>query len=424
MISKDGPLGLTVPLLAMITVFTLLMGIQYLMLPYLLDDVVHMANLIPYTAGNIYDVLHEMYLHDNIRLVNILFVLMCGILPKCTLDVISVLFTWGMLVMAIKVCGISRRNIVIGYLLTGCMILLLPWGDQIFSSEVFRINYVWPPFFILLWIKYFFSGRRFNCWLAILAIAVGAMHEGASLPLTAGAIWYVTANRASVNWRQYAMIVLLGIGVAVLILAPCTAYRSGEVVHATLLRPATFYLMMLARNGNGLILAMGIMAYGVWSGRMSIHRCISSRFFMFLIAGIVGYLVGIYAPTGNRVMWYPQFYALISCFGYLGLIFPAIRWRGLLVKTVVATACTVQLVTADIYTYFIAREYDEIMRLYDESPDGTVHIKTRWIAQPAPAWLRHKAPTYITTEPYIEFFNRARQMIDGDAYKPLEIVYL
>ena len=424
MTSKDAPLGLTRPLLAMITVFALLMGVQYLMLPYLLDDVAHIANLTPYTTGNIHNVLHEMYLHDNIRLVNVLFVLLCGLLPKWALDIISALLTCGMLVAAIKACGISRRNIVLGYLLTGCMILLLPWGDQIFSSEVFRINYVWPPFFILLWVRYFVSGRQFNCWLAILAIAVGAMHEGASLPLAIGAIWYVAAHRASANWRQYVMIALLGLGVAILILAPCTAYRSGEVVHATLLRPVTFYLMMLARNGNGIVLAVAIMTYAVWSGRISFHQCLSSRFFMFLIAGIIGYLIGIYAPTGNRVMWYPQFYALISCFGYLGLIFPQIRWRGIFIKAVVAAACIVQLVTADIYTYFIAREYDEVLRLYDESPDGTVHIKTRWIAQPAPAWLRHKAPTYITTGPYIEFFNRARLAADGDGYKPLEIVYL
>ena len=424
MISKDTSMGLTRPLLAMITVFALLMGMQYLMLPYLLDDIGHIANLTPYTAGNIHDVLHEMYLHDNIRLVNILFILLCGILPKWALDIISTILTWGMLVVAIKACGISRRNIVLGYLLTGCLILLLPWGDQIFSSEVFRINYVWPPLFLLLWVKYFISGRQFNWWLAILAIAVGAMHEGASLPLAVGSIWYLAANRASANWRQYAMVALLGLGVMTLLLAPCMAYRSGEVVNATLLRPVEFYLVMLARNGNGIVLAVGIMAYAVWSGRMSLHQCISSRFFMFFIAGIVGYLIGIYAPTGNRVMWYPQFYALISCFGYLGMIFPQIKRRGIFLKTVVAATCTVQLVTADIYTYLIAREYEEIVRLYDESPDGTVHIKTRWIAQPAPAWLRHKAPTYITTEPYIDFFNRARQKTDGDDYKPLEIVYL
>lgn len=411
-------------LTVLIITCSVLIGIQYTMFPYLLDDLLYMAKVTPLSFNNLKTAFESAFLYDNIRLGNDLFTAGLHLLPKTVSDIISAIFTFMVLMSPIYMCGITRSNSILGYLMVGALIFLLPWGDHMATSVIFRLNYIWPVAFIFLWTILFLKSHKTTAWYIILSILVGMMHEGASLPLMCGSVAYVILNRNKTSISQYAMIAGLCTGIAILLLAPCTMYRSTITAQGTLLRPLDFYIHMLLLYGNGIIACIVILSVGISTGRLSLKECLQSKYFIFFVASISGYAIGIYAPTGTRVMWYPQLFALTASFGYLATMFPLIRAKCTGIKTIIALVSIAQLTIVDIYSYKISQEYGRIMDLYESSSDGTVCIKTSWINHEASSLLRHKAPYYICGDAYIRDFNEYMQSVDGEGYKPLNVIFV
>ncbi|MCM1518277.1 MAG: hypothetical protein NC117_06535 [Pseudoflavonifractor sp.] len=425
MTQQNYKVTITSQLTTLVAVCSILIGLQYMMFPYLQDDLVFMSKVTPLSCNKIKTAFESAFLYDNIRLGNDLFTIGLHLLPKIVSDIISTVFTFMLLIIPIHTCGITRDNSVLGYLMIGALIFLLPWGDHMATSVIFRLNYIWPVTFIFLWIIQFLKSHKIiKGWLILLSVLVGMMHEGASLPLICGCAFYLILNRKKASKGQYVMIISLCIGIAILLLAPCTAYRSTITAQATLLRPVDFYLHMLLLYGNGIIACTAVLIVGISTRRLNLDECLRSKYSIFFIASISGYMVGIFAPTGSRVMWYPQLFALTATFGYSAMIFPRIKTRYNVVKIIMAVAIIVQLSIVDIYSYNISKEYNRIMNLYASSSNGTIWIKTSWIGHEIPALLRHKAPYYICDEEYVRDFNEYMRAVHGIGYKHLDVIFI
>lgn len=164
----------------------------------------------------------DHYFSTNGRfVVHFIVQLFCGLWGKTAFAVCNAL-VWGiLLVLLVRMCGgIKKKQRGFCWLAASCIWILFA---QLPMDPPFQINYVWVATAICGWQLLFNSWTENKYKLVLIfiySVFCGQMHEGFSIPLSAGIVMFAINRRFRLTRTQFIAGVGYGIGALLVILAP------------------------------------------------------------------------------------------------------------------------------------------------------------------------------------------------------------
>ena len=369
-------------LLLVIGVATLLM---YLFTPYANDDLWYLTPFRDWMSGSgessYWDIVlstwRERYLTDNTRLANMIVPFTMVLLPKWVMDVLNALMTVLLYGLLLRVVGRKRgMPLWMSVAMTGCVMFLLPWGDQMLLCD-FSLNYIWTSVvilaFVLMWLR---NGNHVHeVGLFVLSVVAGAMHEMASVSLLCGLMAYLFVNRGEVSRVRIIMLAGMAVGALVLLTAPGPYVRASEseVNALSFAKSADYYIKCIGRcNMTALSIAvvMGCMFSG--SGRRFLARFFHTPGLAFFVASVAGMAIMFFTEKAPRISWFPQLYGIITLFMMLRCAGVGLPRVGKGIVEVVTAAMLLHLGSTVYWCRQYDKEYKAVVKLYMQSPTGIV----------------------------------------------------
>ena len=308
-------------------------------------------------------------------------------MPRWIYDVFLALSCVVWIWLSVKFVNPDRRITAVGtvvfWLLT---VLFMPWRDWIMACVVFSLNYVIASalcaVFIWMWIS-----RPRTIWLIpclVLGFVVGCWHEGFSVSLAAGAFLMALARKRMPDAVHIATYVALLAGIVVAITAPGIINRlmnetDGEFIAIGFKYVARDMTMVAALAVTAIV--MWIVPR--WRGRLT-EAWASTPLPFFAGACAMASLIVVKQGVSPRVAWPAEYFAILS----LMILFqPVLKSRFARIASVAAYAGIVvfyaNVLRWQKKTYC---QVEEIMNLYEQSADGTVHYD---FDPDTPVWTLH-----------------------------------
>lgn len=144
----------------------------------------------------------------------------------------------GMFALAVLTIGTTMYFItnrmkyagVLPYLIPIFWVLCPSVNETIYWKTGF-MNYALPGMFNVVWLWMFFSCKYFSKQyllpVLVFSIFVGALHEGASLPLSASLFFYMLINHRKISKTERNMSIAYMIGTLFILFTPATFHRVG-----------------------------------------------------------------------------------------------------------------------------------------------------------------------------------------------------
>lgn len=392
--------------IAVLTIFIILLGIFFCGMPKYYDDYSYQQTLAPwYVSQGIYDIteggdilnygipwdsIYEMWhgraMVDNVRLGNILIVLLL-MLPKWLGGLIS-LSAWVIaMILSFKLAGVEIKSSALVSLAIIIWGIFLPWQSAMAVLD-FQFNYILPTALSLILIYKFraclspslqrskkVNTVRYPDFIAgagylFLGIIIGWWHEGFSIPVAAGLIFLCAAYRNFRNYKIYCSILGLVVGIVVLALAPGTAVRL-HAYHSTIISK---FINTFAFN-----LPYFFFIAFVWlAARKSGFRQIrQNKLLMFcMISGLIPILMGFATFVQARVTWFTQILSVIGIMylfqEYLTSFWKSYNLRNLLLILPFLILVLGRFAVADIYVFKARKVFSQSIDRYIKNPDKTI----------------------------------------------------
>ena len=376
----------------------------YSFMPYTCDDYWYMTPLREYCMGidasfpaeGLWNCWSSHYLHDNIRLANVVFTFFL-LIPKIIPSIISGLLVGVMLWLGAKVSNINDCNPLLLAMMALLLSFLLPWYEQMFTL-CFAFNYIWASVLMLMLAYIFFYREKLPgvVWSFLLGLIVGAWHEGFSVPLLCGFVVYAILCRRIINRRHIAMMLGLVVGILWLANAPGLQMNMGYKIKSLEL---TAILRKLLLYHVPLLLLTGSVIIALIS--RSTRKLIFDPLFVALVSiCIVGVMLNLMINVGVRTGWVGYLFGIIATI-YLWKKMKTAKYgqTKTIVKRILAIAVSLFLlahyVVVIYYAIKINTEFENVLEKYHESPDGVVFANVTYDYQALPlAWKK----------PYFECF--------------------
>ncbi len=227
----------------------------------------------------------------------------------------------------------------------------LPLGDHMVSSD-FALNYFLPTPLILLFV-YFFLKDSLSCgpwrWLSFVVAAVaGSMHEGVTLPVSAGCLLLILIEPVD-RKRRVAMWATMTVVALVFFLAPSTFARVDQYVLDHDSRFVKWQVINLLIECFGLYFALVALVIARVKGNLKIFV----RANVIWLVAFAGCLIIAFATLKRgRVLWYADVFGIILLLKSLWAFFP--WWRGC--HYFVASVCGAVLLVSIAATAVVQRQ--------------------------------------------------------------------
>lgn len=174
------------------------------------------------TLGDVWVSQADHYFTTNGRfVVHFIVQLFCALWGKTAFAVCNAL-VWGiLLVLLVRICGREKQQ-------SGCLCWLAATGIWLLFGQLpmdppFQINYVWVAAATCGWLLLFntTTENKFRLFLIfIYSMLCGQMHEGFSIPLSAGIVTFACLKRFKLTRTQFTAGIGYGIGALLVISAP------------------------------------------------------------------------------------------------------------------------------------------------------------------------------------------------------------
>ena len=312
------------------------------------------------------------------RLGNFLAMPMLYLVPKWIFGFITGGLITLLIFLSCRLAGAIKGSIV-SWLLYATIILAYPWYDYL-TMVTYGVNYIWAAaacagaIACFLKIKSIYGIRLIA--VCLLMFVAGWMHEGFGAPMTAGLTLSLILHHKEIDRRQVFAWICSCLGTGMILLSPMFWRR--RVLETTLLMKYTHreLLMQLGPMILFIIAMTFIILWVAFRSKSGKSILTSSRSLIFTGAAFAATAVCIKYFTGARTGAPAILFSSLAC-GYLlteatyRVIIPkGIKWTiGLLT----GGFSIIHLVYADISQISQTHEYEEVTRLYEQSPDGTFH---------------------------------------------------
>ncbi len=382
-----------------ILLFTIAHVLIYVIMPYSCDDYWYMIPFADYCKGLDTDFpvdgliscwgLH--YYTDNARLANFVYTFAL-LLPKVIPSIISGLFAGVMLWMSAKLCSVDWRNPFLLIVLAFMLSFMLPWNECMFTI-CFAFNYIWASA-LALFLAYIFLIKKSQPHVVlsfVLGLLMGAWHEGFSAPLLVGFIAFLALRRQLISMSRVAMIIGLVIGLIWLASVPGTVVRLS--VGKTPIDLGLTMNNLLLYHHPLLILLITVFIVAL---RKSMRGLLADPLFIvFVIIALSGAAFNLlwFATMGARTAWLGYLFEIISTIYLWRNIAMKCGWQRRGFVFIVTTAISVFLLAHySVVTYYaikIKAETENVLALYQKSPDGVVFADITYGYKASPiAWKK------------------------------------
>lgn len=290
------------------------------------------------------------------------------------------LLSGGVLFLLFRYCVKAARveaGSLLSWLLFAVIVFALPWYDYLFL-ETYSLNYVWGGCFAVMTVWFFYNARTYGglklagaCAVAFLA---GWTHEAYGAPLLFGATLYAVLRRREISRQELCVGAALGLGMLVIFLSPTFWTRAGgePLILKFPLKEAVIQL------GPSLLLFLVfvvslVCGVAVKSWRRRLREAGPE---LALFGGFVA------ASLGVTLLFYcgPRSAMPLLLFSAVGAAFVfgraprnASGGVALTAGLVFSAVAVVHLCYAAVMQRKCLREYEEIVRLYAASADGTFY---------------------------------------------------
>lgn len=299
-------------------------------------------------------------------------------------------------------------------------LLVLPWHDGM-SKQAFGYNYIVSTALLAGVLLLFMCGggrsKASKCATVIIALLLGAWHEGFSAPLLCGCGFWCILNRRHAGAIRWAVCVALAAGLALLFMAPGLHNRMGLGSEITLER-----IFSLETNRKFILtwaywLTLAVCAY---MRRPDIR--LRSLHPVITVACAAVFVIYLTQPGYLRAVWAGETLALTGLMSITSHTQAGSRLR-FAARAAMAALCLaswVHLYAFAVATSRLASEHREMLRQYLASPDGRVWLdfKPDYMSDP----LALKRPT--TSDYSIGFLNGSCAAFYTQGRKPLRVAPL
>ncbi|MBD5226520.1 MAG: hypothetical protein HDS67_00455 [Bacteroidales bacterium] len=320
------------------------------------------------------------YLHVNGRFVaHALVQLFNGVLGQKAFAIANSLVYPGVVLLILRVGGARKPGI--NRVLTATFMLLFGFLTKMMPTC--QIGYIWGLGINLLWVGLFLSGRSRSAiaviGMCLLGLIAGNWQEaysvgiGGALGVMLFSLWLHHPVKR-LDSRQQVMAMAYIIGTASVCLAPSTLSRAGAVGAsapslAMISPPGWLYALLSFRL---LYIFIGVTAWKVIKRRLNLRSFLFSQSLWATAMGLLLVFNLTLGVFGNR-----QLFGVEMCAAVLTLRLLPDHSFGRTMSVI----CTATVIGLYAWQYTLAldarRQFEEIERLYSETPDGRVYFDRR-----------------------------------------------
>ncbi|MEE0979779.1 MAG: DUF6056 family protein [Muribaculaceae bacterium] len=294
-----------------------------------------------------------------------------ALLPKWITAALFSAMTVAMFALTAKAASPRRMPHMFAVATLLCLIVL-PWWDSMCIFDCL-LNYVWTSALVLAALLVITRERapRWPVAAWLLCGVAGAMHEGASLPLTVGLLLYMIVSHRDPDRVKIRAVYLWPFiaGTLFVSLSPGIVLRAGgERIADDPLFPLMLKSTLLPA---ALIVALTIVSLSR-AGRPKVARLLRSPMLILLTASVLSMVIGLWSGIVGRSGWFAQLFALIVALRVVSGRYP---WLFNHITATVATLLSLAYyLTLDIYQSRLNDEYARFLDDYTKSPRGVVFI--------------------------------------------------
>lgn len=324
-----------------------------------------------FSWGTWADFIDTIRRNDNMRLSNVLSPISTLFNPwRSLFPWLSGLIYALVIVMSMKLGGVTRQRGFWAAVTWALMVLFLPWRNQLFVRD-YMLNYLWSAgatlFAVILALRTL--ERRGFLPALIMAVIAGWWHEGFALPVVAGMAVLTVLRRFHTGWRWLTVMTVYGVvGLGVFICPGMIARISLEFTTEPALSAIGRRIISLSLVG----LAVCVSLVYVFMRHRRIFS--SPAFVVIFTAMIVSTIIALSARPSDRTTFFPELCAIIV----LLTVFSPVSVKPRLAAvagTVTWALCTAQGIWAVTWQHRLFVENGKIMALFDGKA-GTVFYDT------------------------------------------------
>lgn len=193
--------------------------------------------------------------------------------------------------------------------------VLMRGFQNVFLWNLGTLNYLWVAVFTLLFILFLHrsESQQIPAWMVILSplcLLLGWSHEGLSVPMSVGLVYYAFSRRSLLlRHRMLSFIAFYVLGMLVCILSPALWQRTMQESSLTL-RAISVVQNLLFNVRIGWLLLVTILV--LWHRRRSLLRSEWLKYSYLYVAMVAAYsLVMLSAVTFDRAIFFSEFLSLL-----------------------------------------------------------------------------------------------------------------
>lgn len=255
------------------------------------------------------------------------------------------------------------------------MIVCLPWRDTLFVTD-YALNYIWSAAITLSLFFFMRFGERLRKpWLFILtlllALIAGGWHESFAMASLCGLALLMLARRFRLSRRFYAVFAVYLASTLLFMLSPGMIGRIGNTAG---LRPHH-----LPFHFHLIIFLLGVTILGsLFSkrGRAVLREAaVSDVAVVSFGIFVAGNLIASLTVNTMRAYFWPNLAGVVLTLWIVKRWFaqPAKSWMPNAVATLLACACTAEMVLVIVWQWRYSKDYENIITLLNKSENGSVY---------------------------------------------------
>lgn len=304
---------------------------------------------------------------DPARLSNLLTTIFLGLLPKAVFNLLSGV---ALYVLINQSCVLARvkRGSAFSYYLLAVIMFAFPWYDYMLFVA-FMLNYIWAGAMIVTAANILVGNVRLKSVAAecLLCFLAGWMHEGFAIPLCFAVTIYMLVAKRFGDKRSLKQWLSLGVGSIVIFLFPSVWRRASEAESVLTKFPLKEGIMQL---GPALLIFIIFAVISlIYIMKRARDRKMLTFFAAYAIAALAVFIKFYCGPrTGTPLILMSGIGAVYA----LQTLLPHGRRLTAVLATVISCGIAINMVAACCLQSQLKKENDDIVRLYEESPSGTI----------------------------------------------------
>lgn len=302
----------------------------------------------------------------------------------------------AMLAFAMKLCRFPNQAVTGKIVLISIIIFAFPWWD---SFQVFDVvyNYVFSSALCLWFLTHFLNrsdqytpkNRFIQLLWCLLFFIAGGMHEACGVPISCGLIAYFVMSKGFASLSRYKKYITWSFFAGTLF---CFASR-GIWDRLNRMQEPNDPIGWLILKSDTIVLILLVAVLIALCFKSSRHRLIKlshTEWIIFFIAAIASLCFSAVSGIVGRSGWFANLFALIAIFRWVNSYkFSISQFTAIGVSTILSVTLIAHFIEFARYQVILGKEHDEMLALFNASPDGTIYMDATFETD-IPWWILNK----------------------------------